>query len=319
MSSSLALGVDIGGTKIAAGVVEEDGNILAMEKVPTPETPEGIEEAIAGLYQRLSQKYDIDHVGLAAAGFVSSDRKTVMFAPNIDWRDHPLGGRVMALIDGNVDVVVENDANAAGWGEYRFGNSAGGNMLMLTIGTGVGGAVIVDGNLLRGASGAGAEVGHMRLVDGGERCGCGLRGCFEAYGSGNALERIAAERVQAALPGATVLEISKKTHRVPGPSISEAALDGDLVAIGAIKELGEWIGKGAASAAALLDPDTIVVGGGVAAVGDLLFDSIRTSYEDNLTGAGHRSVARIVAARLANDAGIVGAADLARRATPSPA
>ncbi len=173
-----AVGVDIGGTKIAVGVVDSAGNILTKVRRPTkPQDPTSIDAAIADAVTELSAKYEVRAVGLAAAGFASSDRNHMNFAPNIAWRDYPLGDKVRALMGReDVTVVVENDANAAGWAEYVYGAGKGtGTMVMLTIGTGLGSALVVEGELVRGAYGFAAELGHLRMVPDGHPCGCGQK------------------------------------------------------------------------------------------------------------------------------------------------
>jgi glucokinase len=311
-----AIGVDIGGTKIAAGVVDVEGNILAQTRRATePDDASSIDHAVAEVYAELSQKYDVGAIGVAAAGFVNSARSTVLFAPNIAWRDYPLRERVRALIDDDVRVVVENDANAAGWAEFRFGAGRDvDDMLMLTVGTGLGGALIVDGKLVRGAWGVAAEVGHMRVVPGGHYCGCGHEGCWEQYASGSALVRDAqAAIVVDAERGATLLEMAGgNAQDLTGPQITEAAQGGDPLAISLLAQLGRWIGEGSASVAALLDPALVVIGGGVGAAGDLLLDPARKAFSDQLSARGHRPEAEIRLASMGNEAGIVGAADLAR-------
>ncbi|MDR2722332.1 MAG: ROK family protein, partial [Cellulomonadaceae bacterium] len=161
-----AIGVDIGGTKIGIGVVNDHGEILASTKVKTDaQDAESINRDIATAVNMFAEDYEIGAVGVAAAGFIASDRKTVSFAPNIAWRNYPLSEKISELITIDVPVIVENDANAAGWAEYRFGAGRDStDMLMLTIGTGLGGAIISDGQLLRGKHGVAAELGHVRLV-----------------------------------------------------------------------------------------------------------------------------------------------------------
>jgi glucokinase len=311
-----AIGVDIGGTKIAAGVVDEDGTILAQTRRATePDDAESIDRAVADVYAELSQSYEVGAIGVAAAGFVNSERSTVLFAPNIAWRDYPLRDRVRALLADDVRVVVENDANAAGWAEFRFGaGRAVDDMLMLTVGTGLGGALIVGGKLVRGAWGVAAEVGHMRVVPGGHYCGCGHEGCWEQYASGSALVRDA----QAAIVvdperGATLLQLAGgDPHALSGPQVTQAAQDGDPLAVDLLAQLGRWIGEGSASVAALLDPALVVIGGGVGAAGELLLDPARKAFSDQLSARGHRPEAKIMLASMGNEAGIVGAADLAR-------
>jgi len=311
----LAIGVDIGGTKIAIGVVDENGVILDKITVPTdPDNPASIDQAIADSCNKLSQKYDIGAIGIAAAGFISADRETVSFAPNLNWREYPLAQNIKQLLTHDVPVIVENDANAAGWGEFRFGKGKGAtDMLMLTIGTGLGGAIIVDGKLVRGKWGMAAELGHMQIVPHGHTCGCGHEGCWEQYASGSALTKHA-RRAVIARPdrsGAIMSAAGGSGSKIKGQHVTKAALAGDPLAVELFAELGHWIGHGAASVAALLDPEVIVIGGGVADVGDLILLPARAAYKDRLSALGHRPLARIELAALGNDAGIVGAADLA--------
>lgn len=185
----LAVGVDIGGTKIAAGVVAEDGTLLATTRRSTdPHNPAAIEDSVVDAVEELRRDHEVGVVGVSAAGFVGKDRSTVVFAANIAWRDYPLGEILADRL--GLPVVVENDANAAGWAEFRFGAGRDvDDMVMLTVGTGLGGAIVTDGQLLRGAVGAGAEVGHLRVVPNGRACGCGRDGCLERYVSGTALVR----------------------------------------------------------------------------------------------------------------------------------
>jgi len=261
-----AIGVDIGGTKIAAGVVDEDGRILAQTRVGTePEDASSIDRAIAEVCRELAKEHEIGAIGLAAAGFVSPDRASVLFAPNIAWRDYPIAHRVGALLDLDVPIVVENDANAAGWAEFRFGVAREAtDMLLLTVGTGLGG----DAR----AAAIARPKDAVRLLD-----------LADGVADG-----------------------------ITGPLVTSAAMDGDPLSIELLAELGRWIGEGAASVAALLDPELIVIGGGVGAAGDLLLAPARRAYGESLPARGHRPEARIELAALGNEAGIVGAADLAR-------
>lgn len=308
-----AIGIDIGGTKIGAGVVDDEGNILRQTRRDTEAgDPRSIELAVIDAYRELSEGYEIGAVGVAAAGFVSEDRASMRFAPNLAWRDHPLRERLAEGI--SVPIVIENDANAAGWAEYAFGVGRGTkDMVMLTIGTGLGGAVIVGGNLVRGAYGVAAEIGHMRVVPGGQYCGCGHEGCWEQYASGSALVRWAREALitdpQSAQRLAELCDNDPAALR--GPDVTKAAQEGDWLAIRLLEQLGAWIGEGMASVAALLDPELFVIGGGVSAAGDLLLLPAREAYLRELSARGHRPEARIEIAALANDAGIVGAAALA--------
>jgi len=310
----LALGVDIGGTKIGAGVVDDEGRILAQTRVPTDAvTVENIDRAVAQAYRELAQQYPVERVGVAAAGFVGADRRTMSFAPNIAWRDYPLAERIESLI-GGVTVVVENDANAAGWAEFRFGAARNAeHMLMLTLGTGLGGAIVNDGRLLRGWSGAAAEIGHMRVVPHGHLCGCGREGCWEQYAAGSALVREArAAAVRRPDEAAALVARAGSIEQINGPVVTLAAQEGDPFAIELLAELGRWVGEGVAAVAALIDPEIVVIGGGVCAAGDLVLEPARHAFLDQLSGRGHRPEAQFAIAEMGNEAGIVGAADLAR-------
>ena len=310
-----AIGVDIGGTKIAAGVVDDEGQLLASTRRETdPQQPTAIEDAVVDAIAELRGDFEVGAVGVAAAGFVDQARSNVVFAPNIAWRDYPLRSILEARL-GDLPVVVENDANAAGWAEFRFGAGRTVNdMVMLTVGTGLGGAIVVNGQLLRGASGAGAEIGHMRVVPDGRACGCGHDGCWETYASGTALVR----ETRAALAtdperAAHLVElVGGRVKKVTGPHVTEAAAAGDPFAIEMLAELGRWLGTGMAALSALLDPALYVVGGGVCAAGDLLLEPARQELGLALFARGHRPMPIIEVAQLGNDAGIVGAADLAR-------
>jgi len=241
-----AIGVDIGGTKIAVGVVDEAGKILAKVRRDTvADDVADIDRAIADACVELAKEHEVGAIGLAAAGFVSPDRRSVLFAPNIAWREYPLAERIEELIDLDVPVVVENDANAAGWAEFRFGAGRdASDMLMLTVGTGLGGAIVVDRELVRGKWGVAAEVGHMRVVPGGHYCGCGHEGCWEQYASGTALVRDArqaaiaqpdrAERLLALAGGGP--------KGIEGPHVTKAAQEGDELAVELLATLGSWIG-----------------------------------------------------------------------------
>ena len=248
---TLAIGVDIGGTKIAAGLVSEAGEILDAASEPTPDDSTKIPAVVADLVDRLTGEQKAVGIGIGAAGFTGEDRATVRFAPNINWVEEPLAAHVRSLID--LPVVVENDANAAAWGEFRFG--AGRDMddlLLITIGTGVGGGIVHKGQLFRGGFGVAAEIGHMRIVPDGILCGCGQHGCFEQYASGSALVRDARERVSNDDPGAAAIAAlaDGDLGRITGPAITTLAQGGDPLAIELIADVGRWIGEGLAMASA---------------------------------------------------------------------
>jgi glucokinase len=313
----LSIGVDIGGTKILAGIVNEDGEVLATARRATPRNDandvldlvgEVVRELVSGSVEAL------DGVGLGVAGLVDADRSKVYFAPNLRWSQVP----VRALLEAStgLPVVVENDGNVAAWGEARFGAGRGvRDLTLVTVGTGIGGGIVINGALFRGAHGAAGEIGHINAVPDGRPCGCGRNGCLEQYASGNALVRearlLAAERRSEA---GVLLELGDGTPEgVQGVHVTEAAKAGDPVAMAAFTIVGTWLGRGLADLAAVLDPEVFVIGGGVSEAGDLLLASARQTLADKLIGQQNRPAPVVRSAALGNSAGLVGAADLARQ------
>jgi len=298
LSAVDSLGLDIGGTKIAGARVTPVGEVVAQVSRPTtPDNPEGILDALDEIFQELGGRDVLPTVGVAVAAFLDRDRETVFFSPNISWQNFPLKAAVETRL--GVPVVLENDANAAGWGEFRFGAGRGvQSMIMLTIGTGVGGALVDDGRLLVGAFGMAAELGHIIIEPGGRLCGCGNFGCLEQYASGTALMRDARERL-----GDEFLTQS---------GLTELLVQGNSHALGALEGVARAMGRGIASLVAVTDPELIVIGGGVASAGDLLLAPIRESFLDTYGAGSKRPVATIAVATMGNTAGAVGAADLAR-------
>ncbi|MBL1066741.1 ROK family glucokinase [Streptomyces sp. 7-21] len=310
----LTIGVDIGGTKIAAGVVDEDGEILDTRQVPTPQTPEGVVEAISEAIKAVGSGTGAEAVGVGAAGYVDDKRATVLFAPNIRWRHETLKDKLEQRV--GMSVVIENDANAAAWGEYRFGAGVGhDDVVCITLGTGLGGGIIIGGRLHRGRFGVAGEFGHIRVVPDGLLCGCGSQGCWEQYASGRALVRYAKQRATATPEAAKVLlGFGDGTPEgIEGRHVSMAARQGDPVAVDSFRELARWAGAGLADLASLFDPSAFIVGGGVSDEGDLVLEPIRKSFRRWLVGSRYRPHAQVLAARLGGRAGLVGAADLARQ------
>ena len=316
---ALSIGIDIGGTKIAGGLVSPDGEIVIRSRRETPATnPGAIIDACVNLIQDLAQQAGENDgerlpVGVACAGYIDKSGSEVLFAPNIAWRHEPLREQLTQRT--GLDVVIENDANAAAYGEFLHGGgSKADDMVLITLGTGVGGGIVLGGNVLRGSHGIGAEVGHMRVVPNGHRCGCGNRGCWEVYASGSALVREARELIRSTSPyGAQLRELcGGDADKVTGRDITSAAKDGDPAAVELLGEVGRWAGEGMASLAAILDPEMFVIGGGVADAGDLVLEPARRAFEAQLTGRGHRPEPSLTLAELGNDAGVIGAACLAR-------
>jgi len=325
MSDQLAIGIDIGGTKVAGGLVDVDGNITHRARRDTPhrsKSPSVVEDTIVEVVDELLQivgSGTVVAVGIGAAGFVAADRATVVFAPHLSWRHEPLQEALQKRIA--MPIFVDNDANAAAWAEWKFGAAQGEtHLMMITLGTGIGGGILINGEVQRGRFGIAGEFGHMQIVPGGHRCECGNRGCWEQYASGNALVREARSLFSANSPIAS--DLFDRAEGIPGnltgPLITQAARDGDPTARELLAEIGNWLGLGIANLAAAFDPGTFVIGGGLSAAGDLLLASARETFKRQLTGRGYRPEARIVAALLGNDAGLIGAADLARSGVQPP-
>jgi glucokinase len=310
---TLAIGVDIGGTKVAAGVVDEAGIVIDRERRDTPGADVAETEAvIAEVVHELAARNDVGAVGIGAAGWIANDNATVLFSPHLAWRDEPLRDALERRID--LPLIVENDANAAAWAEYRFGVAAGEPVVvMVTLGTGIGGGLVVSGSVFRGAFGTACEYGHMTVVPDGRRCACGNRGCWEMYASGRALARDARElAVDSPVAAARMLEIAGSIDRLDGPVVSAAAAEGDPAATSICTTVGRWLGRGLANLAAVLDPSVFVIGGGVSAAGALLLQPARQEFRHTLTGRGFRPFAKVELVALGPDAGLIGAADLAR-------
>jgi glucokinase len=311
---SLAIGIDIGGTKVAAGVVDEAGEVLAVVRRRTPSRdPAHIADVVVEIVGQLRAEHEVVAVGIGAAGFVDVERTTVLFAANVAWRDAPIRQEIGSRLD--VPVFVENDANSAAWGEFRFGaGEEQPDVVVLTIGTGIGAGLIINGALYRGRFGIAGEPGHIRVVPGGRLCGCGNRGCLEQYCSGTALVRAAREVAQERpTDAARLIELAHgDAANIDGPVVTKAAQEGDPAAVDCFDEIGRWLGQGLADIAALIDPGRFVIGGGVAEAGDLLLNAGRETYAAVLTGRGYRPLADVVPARLGAQAGLIGAADLAR-------
>ena len=313
MGAPLAIGVDIGGTKISAGVVNGAGAVIDRERRPTPGSDVAqTEAAIVDVVTTLAARHEIACVGIGAAGWIGADRATVLFSPHLAWRNEPLRDALAERI--GLPLVVENDGNASAWAEYRFGVARDQpSVVCVTLGTGIGGGLVLDGSLYRGASGIACEYGHMTIVPDGRSCACGNRGCWEMYASGRALARDAHELVaESPAVAARLIELAGSAGAITGPMVTQAAAEGDPAAESICTTMGRWLGRGLANLAAALDPSMFVIGGGVSEAGELLLRPAREEFAHTLTGRGFRPVAAIEAAAFGADAGLVGAADLAR-------
>ncbi|MDJ0358163.1 ROK family protein [Paenarthrobacter sp. PH39-S1] len=264
------IGVDIGGTKIAAGIVNGQGAVLARSQRPTPHGEVAIADAVAALVLQLSPNVAGTLVGIAVPGYVSIDHRTVSYAANLDLDNTKLADLIEARLD--VACLVINDANAALWAEHKFGAAQTvQDAAMVTVGTGIGGGLLVNGKLVVGAHGWAGEIGHMVVEPGGRPCGCGSRGCLDRYASGSALA-------------------------------TEARTSEDFAVI------AHWLGFGLSQVSMLLDPDLIVLGGGVSSAGAALAEPTRERLAQLLAEHGRHATPQVVPAQLGPDAGFIGAA-----------
>ena len=310
----LTIGIDVGGTKAAAGVVA-DGRIIEKLKRSTPAaSPPETEQVIADVVTELASRHNVAAVGIGAAGFIDESRSTVLFAPNLAWRGEPLRKSVEEQV--GLPVIVENDANASLWAESRFGAARGyQDVFLIAVGTGIGASMLIGGDLYRGRFGIAGEPGHYRVVPDGRLCGCGNRGCWEQYASGSALVAEARDFARRSPEGAMrLLQLGGGTPEgISGPQVTQAAREGDPAALRCFQIVGSWLGQGMADLAAIMDPGCFIIGGGVSDAGSLLVAPARCAYEKSLPGRGYRDLADVRLAELGSGAGVVGAADLARR------
>jgi glucokinase len=304
-----AIGVDVGGTKIAAGVVTPEGEILNEVRYPSAGPRERLLSSIARAVDEAKDGYEVGAVCLAVPGFVLSAENKVIFAPNL----HAIEGVPLKDELGErtgLSVTVENDANAAAWGEFRFGAGREvDHLVFITLGTGVGGGVVMHRILLRGAQGAAGELGHVTIQATGPRCGCGNHGCLEALASGTAIQRRARE-VANEQPGSALGRLAIE-RRVLGEDVTELAREGDEAAISVLKETGVWLGIGLAGFVNVFNPEVIAIGGGVARAGELILEHARQEVYLRARSPS-RDLVRIQEATLGAESGVLGAAALAR-------
>ena len=304
-----AIGVDVGGTKIAAAVVTPEGEILNEVRYPSSGPKERLLASIARSINEVRDGFEVGGVCLGVPGTVSTEENKLIDAPNLHAIEGvPLKSELQERT--GLTTTVENDANAAAWGEFRFGvGSEVSHLIFITLGTGVGGGVISHGVLLRGAQGAGGEMGHITIQATGPRCSCGNHGCLEALASGTAIARrareVASERPDSAL-GQLAVE-----RALLGEDVAELARQGDEAARSVLEETGVWLGIGLAGFVNVFNPEVIAIGGGAARAGDLILDAARREVHLRAMSPG-RDFVEIKEATLGAQSGLLGAAALAR-------
>ena len=313
------LGVDLGGTKIEVGIVDKNGNILNTKRVLTlgEDGPEKVlkrmctlvDEVMSGTRLNLD---DISGIGIGVPGAVDYSRGNIYFLTNLPgWTDFPIKDFLMSKY--NIPVALNNDANAAALAEYIFGSGAGvKDMIYLTVSTGIGGGLIVNGDLLSGAWGAGGEVGHMILDVGGDECNCGNRGCWEAISSGSAIVKGVINRIKAG-EKSKVTELAS-IDDVRAEHVFAARAMGDVVSMEVTDRAMDFLGLGIANLVNVINPEKVVIGGGVAKVGDILFTLVRERVKELAYGPAAK--VEIQPAYLGAKAGVIGAGALAMLSLP---
>jgi glucokinase len=314
---TVTIGIDVGGTKIAAGVVDDHGKVVARRRIATAAmNPSAVVAGIVKVAQELiAAAPGAMAIGIGAAGLIDGEHGMVLSAPNIAWENVPLQAMVTDRL--KLPVVVDNDANVAALGEALYGAGEGyGDQIMVTVGTGIGGGIVIGGKIYRGAHGVGAELGHMIVAaDDPARCACGNNGCLEAMASGTSIGRRARERAGETGAAAVLKLAAGDVAAITGELVGEAAIGGDAWATDIIAETGRWLGIGLANFVNIFDPDVIIVSGGAATgTGELLLTPARETMAKLIIGHAWRKPPPVLAAALGYDSGLVGAAALARGA-----
>jgi len=309
--AEVAIGIDVGGTGTKGGLVRPTGEIL--ERIELPTELQAATKSILAVAEALVEKagasqHTVMAAGIGAAGFIDHSSGSVTFSPNLVYDDRQIATAVGLRL--GLPVTVDNDANAAAWGETMFGAARGAShVAVLTIGTGIGSGFVIEGRLLRGKTGAGAELGHMVIDPAGPPCPCGLRGCLEQFASGSAITRMARE-VAAQDADTLMVELAGGADRIEGRHVAEAAARHDDAATKVLRRAGRSLAVGISNLVNLFDPEAVVLGGGVVQAGEPLLGVARDELVRMTTEQRRRPV-RVTLAALGNDAGIVGAASLA--------
>lgn len=305
-----AVGIDVGGTKTAAIRISASGAVLARETLPTPadDMQATLETTVRAAQAVLTP--GVRAIGIGAAGLVEAGTGRLTFAPNLAWRNVSLVEHMWDAV--GLPTIADNDNNVAAWGEFRLGAGRGrSHLLFVGVGTGIGGGIVADGKLFRGAHGFAAEIGHIVVEPGGPLCGCGNHGCWEQVASGHAVTRAGREAARQHPQSMIARRCDGDPARVTGPLVTECARAGDPVARGILAQVGRRLGEGIAGLVNVLDPEVVAVGGGVASAGEFLLEPARAAFAGAVEAAAHRPSVPIVAATLGTETGAIGAAMLA--------
>ena len=310
MSVQTVIGIDVGGTGTKGGVVEASGRVLhkVTRKTDVTSGTKGVIAVAETLLDWARESgHDVSAIGIGAAGFVDSASGSITFSPNFTYDDPEIATAVGARFD--LPVVVDNDANAAAWGERTFGSARGSDdVVLLTVGTGIGSGLIANGELVRGFTGAGAEMGHTVVQMDGPECTCGLRGCLEQLASGQAIARMAREAA-AKDPSTLILTFGESVEAIEGEHVAQAAAEYDETALRILRTAGKALGVGLSNAVNLFDPEVLVLAGSVIRAGEPYLGPARDQLV-RMTGAQRRRPARLDVTVLGENAGIIGAAAL---------
>jgi glucokinase len=304
--------VDVGATKIAAAVVSPEGEIVNRVRYPTPSSRSTLLETLADAISKVSEGFEVAGVGLGVPGLILAQENKVIFSPNLRAIEGIMPKDELEPKVG-LPVTVNNDNNAATWGEFRFGaGSEAKHLLFVGLGTGIGGGIVLHGQLLRGAQGAAGELGHVTVQATGPRCACGNRGCLEAFASGSAIGRRARE-VASERPGSALGQLAAE-RKLVGEDVTDLARQGDDGALSVLEEAGRWLGIGLAGFVNIFNPEVVVVGGGVMEAGELILKAARREVYLRARSPS-RGLVEVKEAALGPDSGMLGAAALAQDLT----
>ena len=301
-----AIGVDVGGTKVLGVVADDNGTLLAEHRVPTPIGGDAVVEAMIDVIATLRSSHEVRSIGAGVPGLVSRDG-VLRFAPNLPGVVELPVGALLSSATG-LPVRIDNDNTCALWGEHLLGAARDvSDAVLVGLGTGIGGGLLADGRLVRGAHGFSGEIGHMVVARGGIPCVCGRNGCWERYASGSALGRLGRD----AAPARVVDLAGGRVEDVRGEHVTAAALEGDADALAVFEEFADWFAVGLVNLVHVLDVERCVIAGGVVEAGEILIDAVRRAFEARLVAPEHRPPVAIVGAQLGERAAAIGASLLA--------